>query len=173
MNPHLRTVGLAAIAVLSALSASTAFGQTYQAPAVSPGEVCFSPPTLGTFEPTPYIMVGGAAPLSRGYSPLGIYGDGSMALNGPFSPMRSTSAPVTTYNRGYDGVIRPRQATSFSNPNLPRLSPFVYPTQRSNYYAPRSQPNARLVVDRHQLDRPQLSGPFLRKVEITSPPGWD
>lgn len=137
MNSHPRAVDLVAVAVLSAISTATAVGQTFQAPDIAPGAVCASPPTLGTFEPTPYIMVGGAAPLSRGYSPLGIYGDGSMALNGPFSPMRSTSAPVTTYSRGYDGVVRPRQATSFSNPNLPRLSPFVYPTQRSNYYAPR------------------------------------
>ncbi len=137
MNPYPRAVGLVVAAVLSAFSTAPALSQTFEAPGVRPDAACASPPTLGTFEPTPYIMVGGAAPLSRGYSPLGIYGDGSMALNGPFSPLRSTSAPVTTYSRGYDGVVRPRQATSFSNPNLPRLSPFVYPTQRSNYYAPR------------------------------------
>jgi len=94
-------------------------------------------PQLGTFQPTPYIMVGGAAPTSFGYSPLGTFGDGSMALNGPFSPMRSISAPVTVYSRGYDGVLRAETATSFSNPNLPILSPVIYPTQSSYYYAPR------------------------------------
>lgn len=94
-------------------------------------------PSLGTFAPTPYIMVGGAAPTSFGYSPLGRYGDASMALNGPFSPMRSISAPVRVYSRGYDGVLHEETATSFSNPNLPTLSPFVYPTQSNYYYAPR------------------------------------
>jgi hypothetical protein len=82
-------------------------------------------------------MVGGSGPIGGGYSPLGIYGDGSMALNGPFSPLRSTSAPVTTYSRGYDGVVRARPGTSFSNPNQPPLSPVVYPTPRNYYYAPR------------------------------------
>lgn len=94
-------------------------------------------PPLGTFAPTPYIMAGGAAPTSFGYSPLGRYGDASMAVNGPFSPMRSISAPVRVYNRGYDGVLREETATSFSNPNLPVLSPFVYPTQSNYYYGPR------------------------------------
>jgi len=94
-------------------------------------------PQLGTFAPTPYIMVGGAAPTSFGYSPLGRYGDASMALNGPFSPMRAISAPVRVYNRGYDGVLREETATSFSNPSLPALSPFVYPTQSNYYYGPR------------------------------------
>lgn len=94
-------------------------------------------PALGTFAPTPYIMAGGAAPTSFGYSPLGRYGDASMAVNGPFSAMRSISAPVRVYNRGYDGVLREETATSFSNPNLPVLSPFVYPTQSNYYYGPR------------------------------------
>ena len=94
-------------------------------------------PALGTFGPTPYVMVGGAAPTSFGYSPLGNFGDASMALNGPFSPMRSIAAPITVYNRGYDGVLRPEKGVSFSNPNLPVLSPVVYPTQGNYYYAPR------------------------------------
>jgi len=96
-----------------------------------------SAPSLGTFAPTPYIMVGGAAPTSFGYSPLGRFGDGSMALNGPFSPMRSIAAPVTVYNRGYDGVVRAEKAVSSSTPNFPALSPVVYPTQGNYYYAPR------------------------------------
>lgn len=94
-------------------------------------------PSLGTFAPTPYIMVGGAAPTSFGYSPMGAFGDGTMALNGPFSPMRSIAAPVTVYNRGYDGVLRAEKRVSFSNPNMPVLSPVVYPTQGNYYYAPR------------------------------------
>lgn len=109
------------------------------APAQSPTWIDSSaePPSLGTFDPTPYVMVGGAAPTSFGYSPLGRFGDASMALDGPFSPMRSVAAPVTVYNRGYDGVIRAETAVSFSNPNLPSLSPVVYPTQGNYYYAPR------------------------------------
>lgn len=111
---------------------------TYESRAQAQG-VIYNPPvgTLGTFEPTPYIMVGGAAPIAGGYSPLGTFGDTSLSLNGPVAAMRSISAPVVTYGRGYDGVTRPVQGTSFSTPNLPRLSPFAYPTRRSNYYAPR------------------------------------
>jgi hypothetical protein len=93
--------------------------------------------TLGIFRPTPYIMVRGDNPLGGGYSPLGIYGDGSMALYGPFSPLRATTAPVLTYVRGYDGQIRVSEGTSFSYPNLPALSPVIYPTEANNYYGPR------------------------------------
>jgi len=93
--------------------------------------------TLGIFQPTPYIMVRGDFPAGAGYSPLGFGGDGSMALYGPFSPLRATTASVLTYVRGYDGEIRPTEATGFSYPNLPALSPVIYPTEASNYYAPR------------------------------------
>lgn len=97
-------------------------------------------PPLGTFEPTPYITVGGAAPTAQGYSPLGTYGDTTMSLHGPVSPLRSVAAPVVTYSRGYDGVLRPTQGTTSSTPNFPRLSPYAYPTRRNNYYAPRTSP---------------------------------
>ncbi|WP_337176884.1 hypothetical protein [Paludisphaera sp.] len=97
-------------------------------------------PTLGTFEPTPYIMVGGSAPVAGGYSPLGLYGDTTMSLNGPVSAFRSVAAPVVTYSRGYDGVLRPVTGTTTTTPNMPRLSPFAYPTRRNNYYAPRTSP---------------------------------
>jgi hypothetical protein len=92
--------------------------------------------TLGIFRPTPYIMVRGNFPVGGGYSPL-LAGDGSMALYGPFSPLRATTASVLTYVRGYDGQIRLSEATAFSYPNLPALSPVIYPTEASNYYAPR------------------------------------
>ena len=107
------------------------------APATS--AVCAGPisPTLGTFEPTPYLMVRGNWPTGGGYSPLDIYGDQSMTLYGPLSPLRATSAPVTIYSRGYDGRINAGPGTSFSTPNLPRLSPVIYPTQGNYYYAPR------------------------------------
>jgi hypothetical protein len=148
MKPLFRAFGLGlallravrlreAVVALATLSATAAFGQTFQDPGFSEGVVCDGPPSLGTFAPTPYVMVGGAAPLGGGYSPLGIYGNGSMALNGPYSPMRSKSAPVMTYSRGYDGVLRGTPATSFSNPNSPTLSPVVYPTPRNYFYGPR------------------------------------
>jgi hypothetical protein len=92
--------------------------------------------TLGIFRPTPYIMVRGNFPVGGGYSPS-LAGDGSMALYGPFSPFRATTASVLTYVRGYDGQIRLSEATAFSYPNLPALSPVIYPTEASNYYAPR------------------------------------
>ncbi|MGO9465749.1 MAG: hypothetical protein ACLQVF_16545 [Isosphaeraceae bacterium] len=93
--------------------------------------------TLGTFYPTPYMVVRGNDPVGGGYSPLGIYGDQTMSLYGPFSPLRSRTAPVRTYVRGYDGRIYVSEGTSFSNPNLPDLSPVVYPTEANNYFGPR------------------------------------
>jgi len=101
------------------------------------GCACPASSTLGTFEPTPYLMVRGNWPTGGGYSPLEVYGDQTLSLYGPLSPLRSVSAPVRTYTRGYDGRIEPGEATSFSNPNLPRLSPVIYPTPASYYYAPR------------------------------------
>jgi hypothetical protein len=93
--------------------------------------------TLGIFRPTPYIMVGGDNPIGGGYSPMGIHGDNTMALYGPFSPFRATTAPVLTYVRGYDGQIRLSDGISFSYPNSPDLSPVIYPTTANNYYGPR------------------------------------
>ena len=98
---------------------------------------CPAPGPLGTFEPTPYLMVRGNWPLGGGYSPLEVYGDQSMSIYGPLSPLRSTSAPVVTYSRGYDGRVYAAPATSSSTPNLPAISPVVYPTQHNYYYAPR------------------------------------
>jgi len=93
--------------------------------------------TLGTFYPTPYMVVRGNDPLGGGYSPLGISGDQTMSLYGPFSPLRSRTAPVRSYVRGYDGRVYISEGTSFSNPNLPELSPVVYPTEANNYFGPR------------------------------------
>jgi len=102
-------------------------------------QACAAPEvsTLGTFEPTPYLMVRGNWPTGGGYSPLEVYGDQTLSLYGPLSPLRSVSAPVRTYTRGYDGSLVPGVGTSFSNPNLPRLSPVIYPTPASYYYGPR------------------------------------
>ncbi len=96
---------------------------------------------LGTFNPTPVIMVQGNYPVSGGYSPLGIYGEQTMSLYGPFSSMRTATAPVQVYTRGYDGVVRPGTAISGSYPNLPALSPVAYPTRSNYYYAPHVREN--------------------------------
>jgi hypothetical protein len=98
---------------------------------------CAEPAVLGTFQPTPYVMVRGDWPIGGGYSPLQVFGDQSMSLYGPLSPLRSVSAPITTYVRGYDGRLYVNRATSFSTPNLPPLSPVVYPTPANYYYGPR------------------------------------
>src|SRR3954453_10087211 len=76
-------------------------------------------PYAGTFYPTPYMTVRGNAPTGGGYSPLGIYGESTMALYGPLSSLRSTAAPLITYSRGYDGRTVILEGTSFSTPNLP------------------------------------------------------
>ena len=94
---------------------------------------------LGSFYPNPYIIVRGNAPAGGGFSPLGQFGDTSMDLYGPLSSLRQIAAPVVTYQRGYDGVVRPAVGTSFSNPNLPEINPVVYPTKASFYYGPRTQ----------------------------------
>ncbi len=100
-------------------------------PAYAPGAL------LGTFMPTPAVMIQGNYPVGGGYSPLGMYGDQSLSLYGPLSSFRSVTAPVVVYSRGYDGVVRPSEAIASSTPNLPVLSPVVYPTRANHYYAPR------------------------------------
>lgn len=90
--------------------------------------------SLGTFTATPYIFVRGNAPAGGGYSPLGSFGESTMSLYGPLSAFRFTSAPVTTYTRGYDGRAVATPGTSFSTPNFPSLTPVISPTQASNYF---------------------------------------
>jgi hypothetical protein len=138
--------------VVFSLASVTAVGAASFAPAGEPGRrpvrtvivrsarPCPAPrasATLGTFQPTPYIMVRGNNPLGGGYSPGGIYGDQTLALYGPISPFRVTTAPVLIYTRGYDGSIHVGEIPDFSTPNLPELSPVRYPTIANNYYAPR------------------------------------
>lgn len=100
------------------------------------------PSTLGTFYPTPMMVVRGNYPTGGGYMPNNTYGgDTSMDIYGPLSSLRSTSAPVLTYTRGYDGRGQILEGTSFSTPNLPGNSPVVYPTQATYYYGPREMKN--------------------------------
>jgi hypothetical protein len=94
-------------------------------------------PTLGTFMPTPYITVRGNDPVGGGYSPLGIYGDQTMSLYGPLSPLRPAIAPVVTYTRGYGGEIRLNHEISSSYPILPSIAPVNFPTSANYYYGPR------------------------------------
>lgn len=96
---------------------------------------------IGTFYPTPAIFVQASYPATNGYAPLGIYGDHNLSVYGPFSSFRTTTAPVATYVRGYDGVVRPAESISTSYPNLPQLAPLAYPTRANDYYAPRIRDN--------------------------------
>jgi hypothetical protein len=96
-----------------------------------------APTTLGTFTPTPYIWVAGSHPTGTGYSPLGIYGDQTLSLYGPLSPMRMATAPILVHTRGYDGQTQVAETNSFSYPNLPSISPVVYPNESNYYYGPR------------------------------------
>lgn len=100
-----------------------------------------APPSgmLGSFVSTPHMIVrGDGAAGGGGYSPLGLYGPTTLSLYGPLSPLRATAAPVLTYSRGYDGVVRPTVGTSFSTPNQPSLTPVVYPTRANLYGGSRS-----------------------------------
>jgi hypothetical protein len=116
--------------------------QTVAVPAAVPAPTAFvaprpEPPPLGTFYSTPYIMVRGNYPAGGGYSPIGLYGDVTLSLYGPLSSLRAVTAPVATYTRGYDGRTMLVEGTATSYPNLPALSPVVYPTQATNVFAPR------------------------------------
>jgi hypothetical protein len=91
---------------------------------------------LGSFVPTPMVTIRGNGVVGGGYSTLGMSGrENSLSVYGPLSAFRQTSAPVNTVLRGYDGIPVRVQGTGFSNPMQPTLSPFVYPTQSSNYSA--------------------------------------
>ncbi|MDR3632861.1 MAG: hypothetical protein P4L84_03440 [Isosphaeraceae bacterium] len=92
------------------------------------------PPPLGSFYATPYITVRGNYPAGGGYSPIGLYGDTTLALYGPLSALRATTAPVATYARGYDGRTVLVEGTATSYPNLPELSPVIYPTRATNVF---------------------------------------
>jgi hypothetical protein len=97
---------------------------------VRPEDQVAPTPMLGSFRPTPYVTIGSNPILGGGYgreySPL---------IYGPTSAFRSYAAPVTTVVRGYDGVPAVVEGTAFSYPNLPALSPYVYPTRANNYTA--------------------------------------
>jgi hypothetical protein len=82
-------------------------------------------------------MVGGSHPTGSGYTPNNTYGDSSLSLYGPLSPLRVSTAPILSYARGYDGRVRLIETNSFSYPNLPEVSPVVYPNEGNYYYGPR------------------------------------
>ena len=52
---------------------------------------------------------------------------------------------------------RVTEAISFSNPNLPVLSPVRYPTEANYYYGPSVIRIAAVGFERHQLDRSELN----------------
>lgn len=85
---------------------------------------------LGSFRSTPYVLVG-RYPIMGG----GLGRENSLLVYGPTSYFRSYAAPVETVVRGYDGVPTIVEGTAFSYPNMPSLSPVVYPTRASNYSA--------------------------------------
>jgi hypothetical protein len=89
------------------------------------------PRMLGTFYPDASINIRGNFEAGGGYSPLGTFGDTSATLYGPLSSFRTATAPVQTYERGYDGSFRPGVGTGFSTPNFPAASSLVYPNRSS------------------------------------------
>lgn len=131
-----KRAGLLGVLILVSLPAEAGFPARRRARVVAPtaytgGGAVY--PGLGTFYPDPYIIVRGNAPVGGGYTAFGRAGDATLALYGPLSPLRATAAPVVTYSRGYDGVVRANVGVGFSYPNLPELSPVVYPT-RANVF---------------------------------------
>jgi hypothetical protein len=149
--PRMRPILLGAVLIVTAAAFTSAAGEHRFRPNRRAAAVRTLPtaavrdpvygPHLGTFFPTPGIVVQGNYPVGGGYAPLGIFGDQSLSLYGPTSALRTTTAPVLTYTRGYDGVARPKEAITSSYPNLPVLSPIAYPTRANHYYAPRVREN--------------------------------
>ncbi len=146
-NPRAFVRAIFTIVTLLLLSAGTVGAlagpprtRVRQTVVVTGTQPCAAPgarPTLGTFYSTPYFIVRGDYPTGGGYSPLEIYGDQTLALYGPLSALRATTAPVMGYVRGYDGQTHLVESVSFSYPNLPSLSPVRYPTQGNYFYGPR------------------------------------
>lgn len=87
-------------------------------------------PGLGTFYPSASLMAAESYPVGVGYAGTDT-GQNNMSLYGPLSALRAKSVIVPTYTRGYDGRTYVGQGVTFSYPNLPPASPFVYPTQMS------------------------------------------
>lgn len=105
------------------------------APSSYPASTGTAPtPMLGSFYPGPYMVARGNAPAGGGYSPMGLYGDTSLAVYGPISAMRAVAAPVHSYSRGYDGRVYATESTAFSYPMLPGTGPVIYPTQATNAF---------------------------------------
>ena len=106
------------------------------APAPRPQDRLAPTGMLGTFVPTPTVVIRDNGLIGGGYSTSNFSGFGNaLSIFGPLSAFRQTSAPVNTVVRGYDGVPTTVRGTGFSNPLQPALSPFVYPTRASNYSA--------------------------------------
>lgn len=103
-----------------AAAVPTTIVQSYPVPA--------PPRRLGTFYPDQIITVRSNFPAGAGYSPGGLE---DMTSYGPFSPLRASSSPLLTYERGYNGVITPTEKVVITYPNLPSAGTFVYPTQRT------------------------------------------
>ncbi len=103
----------------------------YPASQPRPREVAERPPgnLLGTFYPEASVNIMGSGEVRGGYSPLDMYGPNTLSLIGPLSVYRVKTAPVDTYSRGYDGMMRRSQGVSLSYPNFPAASPVIYPTR--------------------------------------------
>jgi hypothetical protein len=129
------TLALLSLSVVADASSAQAGGWLFGrrrtvAPTVSTRPAASPPsPMLGSFYPNPYMIVRGNGTTGGGYTPGSGYGENTLALYGPLSPLRAKAAPVLTYSRGYDGLVRPTLGTSFSTPFLPEITPVVYPTR--------------------------------------------
>ena len=149
---------LVAVLALGALAPRAQAGKWFQrrqarpvvvAPAPAPVPTAYATPRaeaapLGSFAHNPQIMVGGNWPnriaedgpgvALGGYSPNGFYGDTTMVLYGPLAALRAVTAPVPVYSRGYDGRTVVTEGTATSYPNMPELSPVIYPTRATNFW---------------------------------------
>ena len=166
-------IGLGVLALVGCVAPRTVAGDgpwgraRVAYPTAYPARPCPTP-TLGTFEPTPYMWVNGNSPAGGGVSPLGQFGDTNLSIYGPLSSLRSIAAPLQIYQRGYDGRVTVQEATSFSYPNLPSVGPVIYPTEATNYYGFR-QSRTPPWFKSGELDRPELKRVDQRSVGWAGP----
>ena len=114
--------------------------------------------TLGTFYPTPYITVGGDVPVGgRLLAARDLRRSDTAALRPALGVPYPQQLPSSLTFAATTAGRTPDRGISFSNPNLPVLSPVRYPTVGNYYYGPRVIQHDAVGYQRHQLDRSELT----------------
>ena len=93
------------------------------------------------------VVLQGNLDTGPGYSPLGLYGDQTMADYGPFSIYRARTTNVVIRSRGYDGLYRNTLGTTETYPNFTRPGMISSPNRESNFFKPWGPSGSRVPGD--------------------------